>query len=81
LPGFPLGAVELNPTPSAVGLPAAARQPTHLSLDAGYGSKRNLALLAERGLDAYVATGRERHHRQGPASTRPTRTPSAKRCG
>ena len=65
----------LETTLTRVGLTKAERTPTHLSLDAGYGSERNLALLAERHLDAYVATGRERHHRQGPASPRPTRTP------
>jgi transposase len=65
----------LEGTLAATGLPAEARRPTHLSLDAGYGSERNLAMLAERRLDAYVATGRERHHRQGVASPRPTRTP------
>jgi hypothetical protein len=65
----------LAATLTAVGLSASERIPRHLSLDAGYASEGNLALLAERGLDAYVATGRERHHRGGIAHPRPTRTP------
>ena len=50
---------------AAVGLSDDERLPTHFTADAGYCSERNLALLAARGIDAYVATGRERHHRAG----------------
>lgn len=65
---------------AAVGLSAAGRLPAHFTADAGYCSEKNLALLAARGIDAYVATGRERHHRGGvsPAPAAPaasSRTP------
>ena len=43
--------------------------------DARYCSENNLRMLAERGIDAYVATGRERHHRGGIGHGRWTRTP------
>ncbi len=52
-------------TLAALGLSADERLPTHFTADAGYCSEKNLALLAARGVDAYVATGRERHHRAG----------------
>jgi transposase len=62
-------------TLAAAGLPADERFPTHFTADAGYCSEKNLALLAARGIDAYVATGRERHlghHRRGvDTQTRP----------
>jgi transposase len=37
------------------------RLPAELSADAGYCSEANLALLAERRIAAYVATGRQKH--------------------
>jgi len=37
------------------------RRPKKLLADAGYGSDANLAHLADRGIDAYVATKRDRH--------------------
>ena len=43
--------------------------------DAGYCSEANLGMLAERQIDAYVDTGRERHHRGGIAHGNRTRTP------
>ena len=65
----------LDATLAAVGVPAPERTPDAFSTDAGYGSESNLAVLARRGIDAYVAVGRERHHRGGLEPTRPTRTP------
>ena len=77
-------------TLAAIGVPEGTRTPQHFSADAGYCSEKNLALLAARGIDAYVATGRERHHRRGhrgidlpappdlpdlPATPTPQRTP------
>jgi transposase len=59
----------------ASGVPAAEAIPDHFSADAGYCSEANLAALAARGIDAYIATGRERHHRGGIAPARPSRTP------
>jgi len=50
---------------AAIGLAAAARLPGVFTADAGYCSERNLLALAERGIDSYVATGRERHGRAG----------------
>jgi transposase len=49
----------------AAGLSDDERLPAHFTADAGYCSEKNLALLTTRGIDAYVATGRERHHRRG----------------
>ena len=37
------------------------RKPEQLSADAGYCSDANLAALEERGIDAYIATGRAKH--------------------
>jgi len=64
-------------TLTAIGLAADERLPTHFTADAGYCSEKNLALLATREIDAYVATGRERHHRAGISSGPPasSRTP------
>lgn len=58
-----LDAVDANLV--AIGVLSGQRTPEHFSADAGYCSERNLALLQARGIDAYVATGRERHHRKG----------------
>ena len=68
---------------AAVGLLPDERLPAHFTADAGYCSEKNLALLAARGIDAYIATGRERHHRRGvdpgpggaPTAPKATRTP------
>lgn len=49
----------------AAGVTMALCRPAVFSADAGYCSEANLALLQERGIDAYVATGRERHGRGG----------------
>ena len=51
------------------------RRPKWSTADAGYCSEANLGMLAERQIDAYVATGRERHHRGGIAHGNRTRTP------
>ena len=37
------------------------QRPDQLSADAGYCSEENLAVLEDRGIDGYVATGREKH--------------------
>jgi transposase len=50
---------------AALNVPADHRTPAAFTADAGYCSERNLAALAARGIDAYVATGRERHYRGG----------------
>ncbi len=51
---------EAEPAPTAispqVGKPEAA------ALDHGYWSPANLKMLEDRGIDAYIATGREPHH-------------------
>jgi transposase len=60
---------------AALGVPAAERRPDAFSADAGYCSEPNLAELGRRGIDAYVATGRERHHRGGVDPAGAPRTP------
>ena len=49
----------------AVGIPPHERAAYAFTADAGYCSEKNLAELETRGIDAYVATGRERHYRGG----------------
>jgi|TARA_B100002003_G_scaffold70398_1_gene65706 transposase len=58
-----------------LGVPEEERRPKWFTADAGYCSENNLRMLAERQIDAYVATGRERHHRGGIARGSRTRTP------
>jgi transposase len=60
---------------AAVGVPKAACWAGQFSADAGYCSEANLAALKERGIDAHVATGRERHHRGGVDPHGKPRTP------
>ena len=43
-------------------------RPEQLSADAGYCSEENLAALEERKIDAYVATGRQKHGTSSPTS-------------
>jgi transposase len=49
----------------ALGLAPDQRTPAAFTADAGYCSERNLTALEGRRIDAYVATGRERHYRGG----------------
>jgi transposase/IS5 family transposase len=51
------------------------RRPKRLLADAGYQSDENLAHLAERGIDGYVATRRDRHSEPPPPAPR-GRTPA-----
>ena len=44
-------------------IPAALGKPRGAALDTGYFSAANLALLEARQIEAYIATGREPHHR------------------
>ena len=46
------------------------RRPKKLLADAGYASDDNLAHLAERGIDAYVAMKRDRHGAKAPSAPR-----------
>ena len=46
------------------------RRPRKLLADAGYASDDNLAHLEERGIDAYVATRRDRHGAKAPVAPR-----------
>jgi transposase len=59
LPGL-VDAIETN----------TGRRPRKLLADAGYASDDNLAHLAERGIDAYVATRRDRHSAKPPTAPR-----------
>ena len=56
-----LGQVEANL--KEIGLTEAERRPKVFTADAGYCSEANLEALEDRKIDAYVATGREKHHR------------------
>ena len=58
-----LGILEQNLT--RLGVPETERCPRLFTDGAGYCSEGSLRLLADRGIDAYVATGRARHHRAG----------------
>jgi transposase len=60
---------------AALGIPAASRKPGVFTADAGYCSETNLAELERRSIDAYIATGRERHHRGGIDPEGQPRTP------
>jgi len=68
-----LDALEANL--SALAVPEEERRRGVFTADAGYCSEANLALLDERGTDAYVATGRERHYQQGVDPAGAPRTP------
>jgi transposase len=45
--------------------------PNELSADAGYSAEANLAALEARGIDAYVAAGRQHHGKAAPGAARP----------
>ena len=51
---------EVVPTVDAI--PAALGTPTAAALDCGYFSAANIAALRARGIDPYIATGRDAHH-------------------
>ena len=68
-----LNALEANL--HALAVPEAERRAQVFTADAGYCSEANLCFLAERQIDAYVATGRERHYRQGVDPAGNPRTP------
>jgi transposase len=51
---------EAVPTVDAIA--AAVGTPTGAALDAGYFSEQTIAALAARGIEPYIATGREPHH-------------------
>ena len=64
----------------AIGVPEGERRAKVFSADAGYCSEANLQALADRQVDAYIATGREKHHGRGvdvaaDASPAKSRTP------
>jgi transposase len=56
---------------------ANGRDPTQLSADAGYCSEDNLALVDARGVDGYIAVGRQKHGT--PAATGETAAPPGTR--
>jgi len=45
--------------------------PNELSADAGYSAEANLTALDDRGIDAYVAAGRQRHGKAAPSAAQP----------
>lgn len=48
--------------PTLDAIPAEIGKPKAGALDAGYFSERNVAAMERRGIDPYIATGREPHH-------------------
>ena len=63
---------EREPTVDA--LPSAVGHPKAAAVDTGYCSADNIAACLERGIDPYIATGREPHQRSGQSffATQPT---------
>jgi transposase len=49
--------------PTVDAIPAALGTPTAAALDAGFFSEENVRGLLDRGIEPYIATGREPHHR------------------
>jgi len=49
--------------PTLAALPAELGTPTAAALDNGFFSEKNIAALAERHIEPYIATGREPHHK------------------
>jgi hypothetical protein len=49
--------------PTLAALPTALGTPAAAALDNGFWSQKNLAALAERHIEPYIATGREPHHK------------------
>ena len=47
--------------PTVDAIPPAIGQPTAAALDTGFFSAANIAALAQRGIEPYIATGREPH--------------------
>jgi hypothetical protein len=60
LSNHPSDVREAVPTVDAI--PAALGRPAAAALDNGYFSAANIAALARRGIDPYIATGRDPHH-------------------
>lgn len=60
LSNHPTDQKEAIPTVEAI--PAEVGRPPAASLDNGYFSAANIAALEERGIEPYIATGREPHH-------------------
>jgi transposase len=60
LSNHPNDKAEAEPTLAA--LPAELGTPAAAALDNGFFSEKNLAALAERHIEPYIATGREPHH-------------------
>src|SRR5882762_4559991 len=60
LSNHPNDSQEAEPTLSAI--PAAIGTPNAAALDAGYFSPATLAACAQRGIEPYIATGRDPHH-------------------
>jgi transposase len=49
--------------PTIESIPATLGKPTAAALDNGYFSQNNIEALQERGIDPYIATGRDSHHK------------------
>jgi transposase len=49
--------------PTVESIPDALGKPSAAALDNGYFSERNIEAMQERGIDPYIATGRDSHHK------------------
>jgi transposase len=61
--------------PTLDAIPAEVGQPRAGALDAGYFSERNITEMERRGIEPYIATGREPHHKSWKARFAETPTP------
>jgi len=61
--------------PTLDAIPAEIGKPEAGALDAGYFSERNVAEMERRGIDPYIATGREPHHHSWKACLAETTAP------
>src|SRR6266516_2498240 len=78
LSNHPNDSLEAEPTlaaiPSTIGTPEAA------ALDAGYFGPATLAACGKRGIETYIATGREPHHPSWQQRFHPLRDPPPQRA-
>jgi transposase len=61
--------------PTLDAIPSEVGQPQAGALDAGYFSEHNITEMERRGIEPYIATGREPHHRSWKARLAETPTP------
>ncbi len=62
---------EVAPMAEEIKANAGGEKPEKLSADSGYFSQENVEYLESEGVDAYIATGRQKHGRRPPPPRRP----------